>query len=170
MTFRTNVPPLSIASNDPIDRRWVEQIAKETPHNPPLWEKWTPSYTNLTVGNGGVHSRWTQNGSVADVNWALDLGSTSAVSGAVRISLPVEADVDVLVRQNRFSVGTATYTETGVRVYFGACLLFDENAVELYVYETAATYLRWAALGASAPFTWATDDRIGVQCSYRVAT
>ena len=170
MTFRTNVPPLSLGTNDLFDRRLIEQIARETPHDPPVWTNWSKVYNNLVIGNGGVSARWTKNGNVAHIEWALDFGTTTSLSGAPVISLPVDADDAVLGVQPRFNIGPVTYTETGVATYFGGVRLLSKDLIMLEVFDTGATYLRTSQLSPTVPFTWATDDRIGFRCSYRIAT
>lgn len=55
------------------------------------WQTYTPTFTNLTVGNGTLNAKYIEAGKL--VHWRVGLvgGNTSAASGAVKISLPVTA-------------------------------------------------------------------------------
>src|SRR6185369_9654216 len=53
------------------------------------WGSWTPSWTNLSVGNGTVVAKYVQIGKTVFARLSLVLGSTSTVTGPVIFSLPV---------------------------------------------------------------------------------
>lgn len=55
------------------------------------WDTYTPTWTNLTVGNGTVIARYLQIGKTVHVRISLTGGTTSSASGAVSVSLPVVA-------------------------------------------------------------------------------
>ena len=41
------------------------------------WQTWTPTYNNLTVGNGTVTCGYKQIGKTVTFRWIFQLGSTS---------------------------------------------------------------------------------------------
>ena len=53
------------------------------------WQDWTPTINNATQGNGTVTARYVQIGKLVIGMFTFTLGSTSAVSGDVNITLPV---------------------------------------------------------------------------------
>ena len=80
------------------------------------WTTWTPSYTNLTVGNGTVVSRYRQVGKMVDVFFMFTLGSTSTIGSDPRFTLPVNF--------NQYSnpglhFYTGSFFDSGVRVWGG---------------------------------------------------
>ena len=55
------------------------------------WTSWTPSWTNLTVGNGTVTAKYRENSDTVDVILTLVFGSTTSVSGHIKLTPPVNA-------------------------------------------------------------------------------
>lgn len=55
------------------------------------WTGYTPSFVNFTLGNGTVVGRYKKVGKTVHVQVQVTVGSTSAFSGAVTISLPAAA-------------------------------------------------------------------------------
>lgn len=53
------------------------------------WTSWTPTYTNLTIGNGTVVSTYLQVGKLVHFYWRFTVGSTSSSAVNMRVSLPV---------------------------------------------------------------------------------
>lgn len=53
---------------------------------------YTPTYVNLTVGNGVNLGRYIRLGNLIFVRTLLTMGTTTSVAGAVTISLPVTAN------------------------------------------------------------------------------
>ena len=56
-----------------------------------IWRAWTPTYTNITVGNGTVSARYVQIGPFVMLDWYLTFGSTSSMGTGPKVSLPVTA-------------------------------------------------------------------------------
>lgn len=59
------------------------------------WSTYTPTYTNLTIGNAAVTARYAAAGRL--IHWRVGIagGSTSSASGAIKVSLPVAANTAV---------------------------------------------------------------------------
>ena len=55
------------------------------------YSDWTPSYGSITVGNGTVVAKYAQSGKFTHMFWRLDFGSTTSLTGAATVSLPVNA-------------------------------------------------------------------------------
>jgi hypothetical protein len=132
------------------------------------WAAYTPTWSNLTVGNGTVVARYVQNGKV--VNFYIDLtwGSTTSASGAWTVNWPVTpasndaargALVNVWINDVSFSdflglVRSHVSTTTTLSLAYGS---------------TNSTFLIASGLTATAPMTWVTSDRILIQGTYEVA-
>ena len=129
------------------------------------WTTWTPSYTNLTVGNGTVVSRYRQVGKMVDVFFMFTLGSTSTIGSDPRFTLPVNF--------NQYSnpglhFYTGSFFDSGVRVWGGGIELRDTAAYFQY-WNTSLAYIAPEGVTATVPFTWTTNDKLTVQFSYEVA-
>lgn len=133
-----------------------------------IWQTWTPTYANFTIGNGTVVSRYVQIGKEITVYFEWTLGSTSAVGTGGTISTPVTA--------------ASTYTATDNTL--GTCRLFDDNlTVEAHgyirlettttfrpiVYTAGGTYAAGAAVTATVPHTWTTSDKFSFTVRYEAA-
>ena len=58
-------------------------------HTGGAWTAYTPTFTNLTVGNGTLDCQWFRSGRFVSFKVKITFGSTTSVSGAVIVSLPV---------------------------------------------------------------------------------
>jgi hypothetical protein len=117
------------------------------------WTTFTPSWTNVTVGNGTVTARYTRvMGKTIKGYVRFVLGGTSAITGGVSVSIPVTAHADMAATNVR--VGYATYLDdsTGSR-YWGAPII--GTATTLVLCDNANPY---AQITGAIPFAWATSD------------
>ncbi len=64
---------------------WVE-VWRDT-----SWVDFTPTLTNVTLGNGTLSARYTQSGKTVSFVERLVAGSTTAITGTVKLGLPVTA-------------------------------------------------------------------------------
>jgi hypothetical protein len=124
-----------------------------------LWQAYTPTLTNLTLGNGTKGGTWAQVGNVTCVEVNIVFGSTSSITGNVIVSLPT-SNTNMTSSQ---ILGDVTY--------------FDSSAGQLYqgqAHHSSATeaVLRSAGsplvlISSTVPMTWATSDEIWLRCCYR---
>lgn len=133
------------------------------------WTTYSPTWTNLSVGNGTVTARYRQIGTLVETRITIVFGSTTSISGAVSVSLPVTRAT---------YAGTAGLTALGLARFFdtsggaaseGAAMNVSTTTVRLQVWKSDGTYLTSADLSSTVPFTWATGDEINVQFSYEAA-
>lgn len=128
------------------------------------WGSWTPTWTNLTVGNGTLnYAKYTQVGKTVFYRIKLTFGSTSAVSGVVGFSPPVNLNSDYNADAPLFSglLNDATGSIWFPFVTWGAA-----NRIDIH-YLNGSSNL--AALSSTTPFTWATNDIIMVSGAYQAA-
>jgi hypothetical protein len=130
------------------------------------FQTWSPSYTNLTIGNGTVTARYGTSGKFTFFEWTLTFGSTTSISGTPEITLPTTP------KNTGFNMwqGNVGYLDAGTNIYFGH-LRIDQSTskVLLWVDRASGTYLEYAGLDATTPFTWTTNDRISVSGQYEEA-
>jgi hypothetical protein len=126
---------------------------------------WTPTFTNLTLGNGTLIAEYQRVGNIVFGFIYVTLGSTSSISGDVHFTLPVGNS------KRPFFTGNAYYVDNGVAVY-GGSFEFTTNGGNGYfrITNAATTYINPAlTIGASTPFTWGTGDYLAGYFRYEVA-
>jgi len=131
------------------------------------WAAWAPTYANLTIGNGTVVARYIQVGSVVIARWQFTLGSTSAVGSGPTISFPVTAASTGYTAAGS-PLGQATFVDTGVGRYYGVAT-YQSTTTFSPTSQDVATYVRQAAVSATAPFTWVSTDIMMIQVVYEAA-
>ena len=133
------------------------------------WDDWTPSFTNFTLGNGAVNfARYVRVNDLVCANVDVELGSTSSVSGVIRISLPVEAaqpNGDNLVT---VGVGRAFDSSTG-SVYWLTPYIVATTEIRIYATAANSTYAYRANTSSTVPMTWDTGDAFQISFTYEAA-
>ena len=131
---------------------------------------WTPSFAaGVTVGNGTVSGNYQQVNELIVVQGSFVLGSTSAITGDVRVDLPVDA-------VNTFELSNNTFVQildTSASRYFrgsGRAQNATEVRLRVLIAETASSdYVYAKALSSSIPMTWDSGDRLEWLSIYRTA-
>ena len=128
------------------------------------WQSWTPTYANLTVGNGTVVAKYTQIGKTVHLYWKFTLGSTSSVGAAPTLSLPInQATADARIN----STGRVSdASPTSESMAFLRNNTSDASTTRLGYYSTTSVAQN---ITATSPFTWATNDVIEIAGTYEAA-
>jgi hypothetical protein len=128
------------------------------------WTTWTPSYTNLTLGNGTVVARYCQIGKVVFFNFFLTFGSTTSMTAAnPTFSLPVAATRSTLFYNgNILDSGTVNYSAFGETTT-------GLTAVTWRVQKLSGIYQTTGGCEPTVPMTWTTSDNYQLSGSYEVA-
>lgn len=145
--------PLFTYQRDTDEITFYDGTAWRTIYKPPT--SWTPSWTNLTVGNGTVTATYSRSGDWVQANVKLVLGSTSVVSGSVLTSLPIAT------ASTQPHVGSCVFTDAGTRTYVGAAF---QNGTSVTVFHTEGV----GTITSTSPFTWTTSDEIYYSVTYAV--
>ena len=123
-----------------------------------VWTSFTPSYTQLSVGNGTISGFYTVINKMLFVQTSFTLGSTSSVgAGPVTLTLPaslVQASVTDSI------IGQAYYVDAGVASYIGVCAVSNTTTVIPYVDSVGGTYGTLSSITNTRPFTFGTGDSI----------
>lgn len=132
------------------------------------WQTYTPTYQNLTVGNGTVFAEYWKAGKLVVVSWRFIMGSTSSVGTNVRVSFPVTPGG--VNNVTWWPHGLAAFHEVGVQVLFGK-VIHDSGWMSPRVSNTAGTYESMTQVSATVPFTWADapNDEMYLQAVYQAA-
>jgi len=131
------------------------------------WQTWTPTLTNLTIGNGALGSnRYIQIGKTVHFSLNILFGTTTSMSTAPKFTLPVTAR-----SVSNFPWGIANYLDNsaGNLTYIGQVTFDSTTVARLAVTNASATYATIESVTATVPFTWAVSDSINIFGSYEAA-
>ena len=123
------------------------------------WTAYTPTFTNLTVGNGTLSASYVQAGKWVTYRGSLIFGTTTAVTGSIIISLPA----NLLDAASGHPLGWATCRDVS------AVLRIPTTAITLDVNDMSFITTAGANVNATVPFTWANTDELRWQITYEAA-
>jgi len=130
-----------------------------------VWTSFTPTITNVVVGNGTHASKYLQVGRLVIASFDFTFGSTSSISGAPVFSLPVAA-----LAGGGFITSQCVFLDAGTNRYAGMCELDAATQVVCQAVSTSGAYAVQSQPNATTPFTWTTSDRINVGVLYQSAS
>lgn len=127
--------------------------------NTSAWTAYTPTFTNITLGNGSTDFSYIQIGKTVHVRGRLTFGSTTSISGAATFSLPASGK---LVGYGSAILRAAAADYEGVAVA-------GTTGIVCSVFNSAGTYSARANTSATVPATWTTGDLISFSVTYEAA-
>jgi hypothetical protein len=128
------------------------------------YSSWTPTLTNITLGNGTMTGRYTQIGKFVNASLKLVFGTTTSVSGTMTFSLPTGASSANTATNTM--IGTIRMLDTGIANYVGMVQLASSSAIVLTAINVNGTYGTPENFNATTPFTWGNLDEIEFSISY----
>lgn len=136
-----------------------------SPQGYPSHFTYTPTLTNITIGNGTATGRYAQIGSLAFFSFNLTCGSTTSMGTNPIFTVPVvpKYSNSIVVASLLLDSGTASYFSTSVNESVGT----KEN-VYTYVHATSGSYATYNLITATTPFTWTTNDRLSATGTYEI--
>ena len=114
---------------------------------------YSPTLSNLTIGNGTVSAGYTQLGKLVFYDCKITLGSTSSVTGGIQFSLPVTASDGKFVAVKAH--GYAFDTSGGAYTTMAAA--DSGNGTNVFPTTSGAAQ---SGTSSTIPFTWATGDML----------
>ena len=132
------------------------------PYNWPDYFTWSPTWTNLSVGNGTQNAIVRYDGNVCkfsiSVEWAA-ASATTAISGAVSFTPPVTANTT----HDYLPIGAVAMVNLGTALYMGEAVYISAiGNVDVRVIYAAGTYAVCGSISSTVPFTWAEDDLLTI--------
>lgn len=148
-----NIQPLNLVTG--TGSTWVPQ-------------SWSPTFTNITVGNGTVVAKYIQTGKMVDIFMRFTLGPTSAVSSGPYFSLPVtaSANYNFTLVERLFNVHIE---DSGTSSFFGRAGFRSNTEMLIQVMNVGGTYASNSSITSTVPMTWTTGDSITVVGRYEAA-
>jgi hypothetical protein len=126
-----------------------------------VWDTFTPTWVNLTVGNGTTTGRFIRLGRLTVIRGRVVFGSTTAITGNVSMGYPSGVGPgtyldDVVGQTQSQDESAATFYSGPVKALSAGMLVHSTN------HTFAANYSIMDFVTATKPFTWTTNDTLGV--------
>jgi hypothetical protein len=135
-------------------------------HTGDAWVSYTPTLTNITLGNGTLVGDYWRAGRGIFFKVKLTFGSTTSVSGAMTIGLPVAyadgTDAEVFA--------ALLYDASANARYPAKAQAISTTTVAVNAINSSATYLTESSTSSTVPFTWTTSDILIVAGFYESAS
>ena len=132
---------------------------------------YTPTWINLTVGNGTQNFKYARVNNLVHVNGYLIWGSTTSITGAfVNLTIPVLSSA-VYSSVSWVPFGEALFFDTsGNSIYQAEGVSVTSNSVaRLRMVVTSGTNVLNSNITSTTPFTWATGDQMAINFTYEAA-
>jgi hypothetical protein len=126
---------------------------------------YTPTFVNLTVGNGTIEFRFGRVQNFIHVLGKITFGSTTAITGSITVTYPVTAAANITGQQ----IGLARLVDSGAGVVFGIVNGNNTTTASLSSYQPSGSLLLGASFSSTSPFTWANTDIIFANFVYEAA-
>jgi hypothetical protein len=128
---------------------------------------WSPTYDNITIGNGTVVAKYVQVNKLVSGYWQFTLGSTSSIgAGAAQISAPVTINSS----QQFQLVGDSLYFDSSAGApYIGPTFIASTTKLQPNVSAAGGTYATRAAMTSTVPAAFGTGDQIYMTFTYEAA-
>jgi hypothetical protein len=159
LTVGANNTVLTADSTTATGLKWA------APSSGGTFTSFTPTWNNVTVGNGTSSGAYTTVGDFVYGYASLTLGSTSSITGNVNLVFPVTFSAP-----DEHFQSLCRYSDTGTAAYGGlGVAVLSTNSIYLTAGTASGTYLGEANVNSTVPFTWVNTDKILVNFTYRKA-
>jgi|688.fasta_scaffold679077_3 hypothetical protein len=138
---------------------WGDQV----PNAETAWTTFTPTWTNLTVGNATVNATYKQIGKTIIYQILLTFGSTTSISGSVSVTMPVTA------KTAETHNGNVVYNDNATDWILGYIIDTNTTTFAITAANATVTYIKSTTLSSTVPFTWTTNDKIKISGTYEAA-
>ena len=130
------------------------------------WTSYTPTFTNLTLGNGVIDFKYAKLGKNVFVRGTLTWGTTtSATASGTFFTTPVTA----ATATGSALVGNARLNDIGTANYVASVLLSGTGQFGIIAINTAGTYASFASVNNTTPMTWTSTDQFLFYAMYEAA-
>lgn len=135
---------------------------------PGAWSSWTPTWANLTVGNGTLTAKYCQVGKLVICRLHFIFGTTSVMGSAATFTFPVTS-ASYPGTSGAPTIGSANYLDVGVQGYPGHIVWATTTTAYLGMINAGSTYVKGEVSSSTVPFTWGTSDEIHASFTYEAA-
>jgi hypothetical protein len=127
------------------------------------WAAYTPSLTNLTLGNGTLEFYWRRSGDCEEVYGFFEMGSSSVMGTSPSFAMVSGTTSDSSKYNSLQTLGSVHLTDNSTASNNTGGTLRASGAI-LYVFLEGGT-----VINASSPFSWFTNDEISFYATIPVS-
>jgi hypothetical protein len=127
------------------------------------WASWTPTFTNLTLGNGTAVSKYKAIGKTIFFEVLITLGTTSAMGTDPFMTLPVTGSAPL---STQFEIANGRIRDVGTTQYNLVVFQLTTTTMSMRNIASGGGYV---SITATTPHTWAATDQILFQGFYEGA-
>jgi hypothetical protein len=129
------------------------------------WKDWTPTLTNISLGNGTMVAKYTLIGKTVHYMLSIKFGSSTSVTSAnSKFTLPLE--VNSSWGTTGFTLGSAAYFIAGAERHAGIVVWQSSTEALFRRFTVSGTSILTATFTSTSPSTWQTNDTILVTGTY----
>ena len=165
------VTPSNVATGDVLTAsKWNQDVVENWNAIGGEWTAYTPTFTNLTLGNGTQDFRYMNAGKLYLVRFKIDWGSTTSASGGPEWTLPngVSLTSDHV---GTSALGSGFMLDASGPAYMA--LIAPGNGVlsraRFAVFTVSGSNITFGGASATSPATWTTGDRFTGQFMFEAA-
>lgn len=136
------------------------------------WQSWTPTWTNLTIGNATVTGKYIQIGKTVTFTLSVTLGSSTTVSTSPTFTLPVTAAGTSTYPSDALGllpIGHLIIHDASAAVFVGYTAINSATTGLLLAYDASASILRGTSASSTTPMSWTAGDKILITATYEAA-
>ena len=130
------------------------------------WTAFTPSWTNVTVGNGTQAAFYSVINKILFVKLKLTFGSTTSFGDPVELTLPNSYTFGTT---NQLMLGCSAFEDTGNATFVGQNYLIGTTKVRPSPQLVSGTYSQVNFVNATRPFTWGNTDVLNLDFMVQIA-
>ena len=132
------------------------------------YTSYTPTLTGVTLGNGTVTGEYARVNNFVHVAGSFTFGSTSAITGSVGISTPI--NINASMGLAAFPMGLASLNDVSSGAFNVLEVLWaSATELRLRALNSAGYYGVLVVVSSTIPLTWATGDILTWNVMYRAA-
>jgi len=128
------------------------------------WQSFTPTWTNITVGNGTQEGTWRRVGDTIEVAATINFGTTTSVGGNIAPVLPSSL-TRVAPSSLNLVIGSFLAYDADVTTFFTGVIQNQTSGILLVADDVTSA----AAVNATVPFTWSAAGVDSLRIEYSVA-
>jgi hypothetical protein len=129
------------------------------------WTSYTPTLSNLTLGNGTLSAAYVKLGKLVVVRFRMVFGSTSSMGSFPGVTLPFTAAAN----SNDFFIGGTAFEDAGTTTWLGRSRLSSTSGFDFVFDTVSGTKISYSFLSSTTPMTWAVNDVIRTIFVYEAA-
>lgn len=125
------------------------------------WTAYTPTLSNITLGNGTIDCSYIKIGKFINVRIQINFGSTSSMGSNPSISIPLQA------KNN--SVNQPSISNLNVGAWYLGRNFLNVTKVDLYLPSISGANILLTSITSTAPATWGNGSQILTTFTYEAA-